>query len=157
MRLGEQEQPAQVAEWGVYVCMGRERSHLVFFMSQKIIPHIAWTSRIWTFLLGYPHFIQPLTQNTHSHSQRSNEENIFQVAKYSSICRYSSEIWSATSSIERNTQPTHLLSPLCRKRKSIRKSISDISKVHQKPKSYPSKQWQVKFPKHCLTPGKHFM
>lgn len=118
MRLGVQEPRAQLAEWGMYMCMGRERSHLVIFMSQKIIPYVTWTNRIWTLLLGYPHFIQPLTQNTHSNSWRSNVENIFQVAQYSSICRYSSETWSATSSMNRNRQPTHLPSVLCRKRKT---------------------------------------
>lgn len=144
MRLGVQEPQAQLAECGVYECMGRERSHPVFFMSQKIIPYVTWRGRIWIFLLRYPHFGQSLTQNTHN-SWRSNVEEIFQVAQYSSISRYSSETWSATSPMERNVQPTHLPSLVCRKRKNISKSISGISKVHQKCKSYARIQWQVKF------------
>lgn len=40
MRLGVQEPRAQLAEWGMCMCMGRERSHLVIFMSQKIIPYV---------------------------------------------------------------------------------------------------------------------
>lgn len=80
------------------------------------------------------------TQNTHSCSWRSNVEETFQVAKYSSLCRHSSETCSATSSMARKMQSTHLPSLTCRKRKNISKSISDISKVQQKPKSYPRRQ-----------------
>lgn len=150
MRLGAQEPHAQLAECSVYECMGRERSHLVFFVSQKIIPYATWTGRIWIFLLRYLHFRQPLTQNTHSNSWRSNVEEIFQVATYSSICRYSSETWSGASPMKRNTRPTHLPSLICRKRKKKKnKNHKQIYLWHQQSvsetKSYSRRQRHVKF------------